>query len=139
MPGRGVIAAGLALLLAGCGQPAYQVFAVRVASAPPPAGTAPDRRGRGSAGPGLAAGEEKLDLNRVTAAGLRRLPGMSAAVIAAILAGRPYTAKRQLLRRGVLTAEQYANWKDELVVHSATARAAPARFAGGGQRRRRRR
>ncbi len=135
------MAVGLAWLLAGCGQPAYQVFAVRVASAPATAGAATPAAAPPAAATKEAAGSAraeggKLDLNRATAEELRRLPGISAAAIAAIAAGRPYTAKHQLLTRGVLSPGQYAIWKDELVVHRAAAR--PSRPAAeprpGGRR-----
>jgi competence protein ComEA len=138
---RAAAIATLALWAAGCGRPAYQVFAVRVASAPkaPPA-----LYGNGSAGEagrlgparGPADEDGKLDLNRASAVELRRLPGAGATVIAAILAGRPYAAKRQLLERGVLSAAQYASWKDDLVVHRTTAAPAPAPRRSGGLPRR---
>jgi competence protein ComEA len=124
-----LLAAGLAAASACCGQPAYQVFAVRVASAP----AAPPGLRAAAASPAAAPqrgpqqSDGKLDLNRASATRLRRLPGASSIVIAAILAGRPYTAKRQLLQRGVLSPAQYAVWKNYLVVHRTTPALVPRR------------
>lgn len=119
--------AALALFLAGCGHPAYQVFAVRVASAPPAKGIAGETAETApvAAVSGQATEDGKLDLNHATATELRRLPGAGPTVIAAILAGRPYTAKQQLVKRGVLSAAQYASWKEYLVVHRTTAARTP--------------
>jgi len=50
---------------------------------------------------------EPLDLNTATAAQLRALPGMGDAYVRRILEGRPYTAKNQLVTRGVLPQAAY--------------------------------
>ncbi len=139
--GRGMalvmVELGLGLgLMAGCGQRPYRAFAVEVASAPPPpdAGEAPAAAALGAGlaprgavvavgTSGLRAQHPKWDLNRVSAATLARLPGIDAATVAAMVGGRPYKAKRELLRRKILTAAQYARWKDYLVVHRGTTKA----------------
>ncbi len=48
---------------------------------------------------------------------LRQLPGIDARTVAAVVAGRPYRAKRELVKRRILTSAQYARWKNYLVVH----------------------
>ena len=50
---------------------------------------------------------EPLDLNTATAVQLRALPGMGDAYVRRILEGRPYTAKNQLVTRGVLPQAAY--------------------------------
>ena len=135
-----VVALGLALgLMLGCGQTPYRAFAVEVASAPPPpdpvappapAGLAAASSGLRTAGlttgadSGLRARHPQWDLNRVSPTTLATLPGIDANTVAAIVGGRPYKAKRELLRRKILTAAQYARWKDYLVVHRTATKAA---------------
>jgi competence protein ComEA len=48
-----------------------------------------------------------LDLNTATAAQLRALPGMGDAYVHRVIEGRPYTAKNQLVTRGVLPQAAY--------------------------------
>jgi hypothetical protein len=62
-----------------------------------------------------------LDLNTATPAQLLALPGMGKAYVDRILAGRPYTAKNQLVIRGILPAAAYQQIKDRIVAHRATA------------------
>lgn len=122
-----LLLAWLLLLGSGCQQP-YQVFAVQVAHAPA-AGTAvpapapadpPSTARSATRWQRLRRSRpQALDLNRAPATSLRRLPGMDAATVAAILAGRPYRAKRELVKRNILTPAQYARWKGYLVVHRA--------------------
>jgi len=58
----------------------------------------------------------ELDLNAADAAGIARLPGLTRADGDRIVAHRPYTAKEDLLRRGVLDAAQYEAVADHLYV-----------------------
>ena len=48
-----------------------------------------------------------LDINTATPAQLKSLPGMGDAYVCRIINGRPYTAKNQLLTRGVLPEPAY--------------------------------
>jgi len=48
-----------------------------------------------------------LDINTATPIQLKSLPGMGDAYIRRIIAGRPYTAKNQLVLRGVLPQAAY--------------------------------
>ncbi|HEY0309061.1 MAG TPA: helix-hairpin-helix domain-containing protein [Acidobacteriaceae bacterium] len=65
----------------------------------------------------IAANKEKMDLNTATAAQLKSLPGMGDNYVARIIAGRPYTAKNQLVQRGILPADAYASISDLIVAH----------------------
>ena len=65
----------------------------------------------------IAADGEKLDLNTATAEQLKALPGMGDAYAARVIAGRPYTAKNQLVQRGILPAEAYEKIKPLIVAH----------------------
>jgi len=48
-----------------------------------------------------------LDINTATPEQLLALPGMGRAYVQRIIAGRPYTAKNQLVTRGVLPETAY--------------------------------
>jgi hypothetical protein len=115
-----VLVAGL--LTAGCEQP-YRVFAVQVAAAPsgPGNGQAWGRGVRTDAPPvgesGLAGRRTQWDVNLVGEATLGELPGITPGLARAIIAGRPYRTKRELLTHRVVTAEEYDRWKAYLVVH----------------------
>lgn len=116
--------------LLGCRQQAYRVFAVQLTPATTAAASAPAtmrahsrigvRAGARSQGPPAEQDRDASpawDLNRVPAATLQLLPGITAATVQAMVDGRPYRAKRDLLKRRILTDAQYAQWKGDLVVH----------------------
>jgi DNA uptake protein ComE-like DNA-binding protein len=65
----------------------------------------------------IAANKEKMDLNTATPAQLKSLPGMGDNYVARIIAGRPYTAKNQLVQRGILPANAYAGISDLIIAH----------------------
>ena len=62
---------------------------------------------------------EPLDINTATPAQLRALPGMGDAYVRRIVEGRPYTAKNQLLTRGILPPAAYDRIRDQIVARRA--------------------
>ena len=58
-------------------------------------------------GAALEPGAAPLDLNTATPAQIKALPGMGDAYVRRIIEGRPYTAKNQLVTRGVLPQAAY--------------------------------
>ena len=60
---------------------------------------------------------EPLDINTAGERALRALPGMGAVYAQRIVEGRPYTAKNQLITRGVLPQAAYAAIRDRIVAH----------------------
>ncbi len=58
-----------------------------------------------------------LDLNTASAEQLRALPGMGEAYVARVIRGRPYTAKNQLLTRGILPQAAYEAIREHIVAH----------------------
>ena len=56
-----------------------------------------------------------LDINTATADQLKAFSGIGEAYSARIIAGRPYTAKNQLLSRGILPAATYNKIKDQII------------------------
>jgi DNA uptake protein ComE-like DNA-binding protein len=65
----------------------------------------------------IAAAKDLLDINTATPAQLKALPGMGDAYVARVIAGRPYTAKNQLVQRGILPAEAYEKIKALIIAH----------------------
>lgn len=60
---------------------------------------------------------EPLDINTASERELQALPGMGAAYARRVVEGRPYTAKNQLLTRGVLPPAAYEAIRDRIVAH----------------------
>jgi competence protein ComEA len=65
----------------------------------------------------IAENASKLDLNTATPQQLKALPGMGDAYVKRIVDGRPYTAKNQLLTRGILPQAAYEQIKDQIIAH----------------------
>ena len=57
----------------------------------------------------------KLDINTATADQLKAFPGIGDAYSKRIIDGRPYTAKNQLLTRGILPEATYNKIKDQII------------------------
>jgi competence protein ComEA len=62
-----------------------------------------------------AAAAAPLDINTATADQLKAIPGIGDAYSKRIIDGRPYTAKNQLVTRGILPQGVYDKIKDQIV------------------------
>ena len=67
----------------------------------------------------IAADATKLDLNTAAPEQLKALPGMGDAYVKRIVDGRPYTAKNQLVTRGILPQQAYEQIKDQIIARRA--------------------
>lgn len=56
-----------------------------------------------------------LDINTATADQLKAIPGIGDAYSKRIIDGRPYTAKNQLVTRGILPQGVYNKIKDQII------------------------
>jgi competence protein ComEA len=68
-----------------------------------------------SAKASAATAASKLDINTATADQLKAFPGIGDAYSKRIIDGRPYTAKNQLVSRGVLPEGVYNKIKDQII------------------------
>ncbi len=68
-----------------------------------------------TAKPAAATATDKLDINTATADQLKAFPGIGDAYSKRIIDGRPYTAKNQLVSRGVLPEGVYNKIKDQII------------------------
>lgn len=60
---------------------------------------------------------DKVDINTATADQLKAIPGIGDAYSKRIIDGRPYTAKNQLVSRGVLPQGVYDKIKDQIIAN----------------------
>jgi competence protein ComEA len=69
--------------------------------------------------PAPAAAANLLDINTATADQIKALPGIGEAYSKRIIDGRPYTAKNQLVTRGILPQKTYDGIKNQIVATHA--------------------
>jgi DNA uptake protein ComE-like DNA-binding protein len=60
-----------------------------------------------------------MDINTATADQLKTLPGIGDAYAKRIIAGRPYTAKNQLVTRGIIPQATYSKIADRIIANKA--------------------
>lgn len=107
---RGLAASGLAVLAASLATaqvmraPSY--YTTRQGMAPATHSTATH-----------AASDSLLDLNTASAAQLAALPGMGPVYAQRVLAARPYSAKNQLVTRGILPRSAYEQIEGRIIAH----------------------
>jgi competence protein ComEA len=70
-----------------------------------------------SIGEKIAESKMRMDINTASAAQLKTLPGIGDTYAARIVAGRPYTAKNQLVQRGILPQNAYAAISSQIIAH----------------------
>ncbi len=87
------------------------------ALAQPPAASASTAKPAQTISQKIAGSKDLLDINTATPDQLRALPGIGDAYIKRIIEGRPYTAKNQLVTRGIIPQATYDKVKDQIIAH----------------------
>lgn len=81
----------------------------------PLAMTAQKASAKAAAAATAATPDNKLDINTATADQLKAFPGIGDAYSKRIIDGRPYTAKNQLVSRGILPQGVYDKIKNSII------------------------
>jgi competence protein ComEA len=74
-----------------------------------------------SAAKDTVTGHKRLDLNSATKDELAALPGMTTDDAQKIIDNRPYRGKNDLVKKNVVSADEYAKIKDDIVAKKSTA------------------
>ena len=93
-------------------------LAVLACAQPSPAQQLPAQQlpGQPQRQPALPAAD-LLDINTATPAQLNALPGFGPAYTRRVIAGRPYTAKNQIVTRGILPKSAYDLVSSRIIAH----------------------
>ena len=78
--------------------------------------TAPAKTDNAASGKAAPKGE-KLDINTASEDQLKALPGIDDALAKAIIAGRPYRAKNELVTKKIVPQAAYDKVKDQIIAH----------------------
>jgi DNA uptake protein ComE-like DNA-binding protein len=100
-------------LLVGCSPNNTQSLQEHTADA-----TAAAKRNAGAIARGVAEGLKRkgpVNINTASQADLERLPGVTPLVAGAVIAKRPYSATKDLVRKHAMTATQYSRIKRQIV------------------------
>lgn len=82
---------------------------------PPAAATAPKADSKMAPAPKAAPKADLLDINSASADELKALKGIGDAYSAAIIKGRPYKGKDELVQKKIIPEKTYAEIKDKII------------------------
>jgi competence protein ComEA len=85
--------------------------------APPPAAAPAGKMAPATTGAAPAAKQELIDINTATEAQLSTLPGIAKARSEAIIKGRPYKGKDELVTKKIIPENVYKDIKDKIIAH----------------------
>jgi DNA uptake protein ComE-like DNA-binding protein len=113
-----LVAVGSLFALPALAQPAAAPSHPTATAPSRPAATAPSKPATTTTAPSAsttAPAAALIDINSATAAELDALPGIGKARSAAIIKGRPYKGKDELLTKKIVPSNVYAEIKDKIV------------------------